>query len=62
MRKNPTQQAKVYSFRPPEKMSFLPHQIVIVINYPIEASFVAVAIAVISYLYQIQALCTHVLC
>ena len=32
------------------------------IIYPIQASFVAVAIADVSFLYQLQALCAHMLC
>ena len=68
MGKNLTQQPKIYWFPPPEKfplinlllslskMSFLPHQIVIFIYYIIQASYVAVAIAIVSFLHQLQVL------
>ena len=42
-------------------MSFLPLYSLYSPNYPIQASLVAVAIAVVLFLYQLLALCTHVL-
>ena len=73
MGKNPTQQPKIYSFPPSEKsplidlnlllskVSFFPHQTAISSNHPVQSSFVAAVISVVSY-FKFQVLCTHMSC
>ena len=73
MGKNPTQPPKIYSFSPLEKspliglnvsltkVSFLPQKQKFLSNHPMQSSFVAAVVSVVSY-FNFQTLCTHMSC
>ena len=61
MGENLTQQPKIYSFPPSEKSQkyhFFPIKQQVSSNHPMESSFVAAVISVVSY-FKFQALCIH---